>query len=111
MDLFPTPIWVAHSDNLKIREKAKSLAYAFKSDPGIAGLVSESWEAQIKSGDKSKHDEEGVTSYYSDNLANNNEWGDICDFILAMAGTMMGDTFDVTGMSIGNMGTTIYPQG
>jgi uncharacterized protein (TIGR02466 family) len=111
IDLFPTPIWVAHSDNPEIRERAKILAYKFKSNPGVAGIVSEGWEARIKTDNKSDHEKQGVTSYYSGNLAENKDWGTICDFILAMAGTMMGDTYDVTGMTIGNMWTTVYPQG
>lgn len=110
-DLFPIPIWMANSDNVDIRKKSEALAYKFKEQAGVAGLVSESWEKQIRSDDVALHETEGVTSFHTDNLVHNHDWTDVANFIVQMAGTLMSDTYTISGMTIGNMWTTIYPPG
>lgn len=110
-EIFPTPIWYGNSADDEIRLKAKDLAYKFRNDVEEAGLVSEGWDEHIITKDQKAFDKSGVTSFYSDNLATNKEWEEVTEFIINMAGTMLSDTHDVTGMRIANMWTTIYPKG
>lgn len=111
VEIFPTPIWSGHIENEDILQKAEELAYNFRDEVKEAGVVSQGWDDKEITDDRLLFDKKGVTSFYSDNLATNEKWEEITDFIINMAGTMLSDTHDVTGMRIANMWTTIYPKG
>lgn len=112
-DIFSTPVWIGGSGDDDTRASIEALSYAFKKrqEGKETGLVSEEWNKQTKTTDESAKAKNGITSFFSENLVFNDDWTEAGQFLLNMAGTMLSDTHDVGGMKLGNMWTTIYPQG
>ena len=98
---------------MESRASIEALSYAFKKkqEGEKTGLVSEKWEDQLITDDEEAKAKNGITSFFSTNLVYEKDWDDASTFLLNMAGTMLSDTHDVRGMKLGNMWTTIYPQG
>ena len=112
-DIFSTPVWIGGSDDEEQRASIEALSYAFKKkqEGEKTGLVSEKWEDQVVTDDEQAKAKNGITSFFSTNLVYEKDWDDAATFLLNMAGTMLSDTHEVSGMKLGNMWTTIYPQG
>lgn len=110
-DIFPTPIWVGNFFNKTIIDRAIELAYAFRSETDDAALVSEAWDDRIVTADKNKFEEKGVTSFATTNLLEDSRWHGIAQYLHKASELMLSDTWDVKGMSLFNLWTTIYPRG
>jgi len=109
--IFPTLIWVGQNDNEEIRSKAEKLAYQYRDNATETGTVSEGWDRNTITDDKETKEENGVTSFFHDNFVRNEDWKEVSEFILNYAGTMISSTHNIDGMALGNMWTSIYPQG
>jgi uncharacterized protein (TIGR02466 family) len=111
-NILSVPILVGRSSSTEVCDLIKELAYKFRdSDDSDCGLVSEKWTTGDKSKDRAEFDKYGVTSYYSKNLIREEEWLPVADFIHHFASAMISEVYDGDDMGIGNMWTTIYPQG
>lgn len=112
-DIFSTPVWIGGSEDTDTRASIEALSYAFKKKQKgeVTGLVSEEWQSQTKTDDEEAKAKNGITSFFSTNLVYEDDWTKAGEFLLNMAGSMLSDTHDVRGMRLGNMWTTIYPQG
>ncbi len=112
-NLFPVPVWQgSHTDEI-LNKKFKDLCYEWKDKPETDGLVSDGWEKGLRSQDKEDQDKNGVTTFYSDNLIQHEEWSECVKFITDFCGHMLSTTHDLsdTSIQLANMWTTIYPEG
>ena len=107
-NLFSTPIWISNRHDDGFNEKVISLAYKFRDNAVNAGLVSDGWNEFEKSSSQEDFKSKGVTSFYSENLRDNPEWGEVVVNILDQARMTLRSEF---GLGMENMWTTIYPEG
>ena len=112
-NLFSVPVWQGHHTDEDLNKKLKDLCYQWRDKPETDGLVSDAWEQGKRSKEKEEQDENGVTTFYSDNLILRDEWSECVKFITDFCGHMLSTTHDLsdTTISLANMWATIYPQG
>ena len=112
-NLFSVPVWQGHHSDEDLNKRLKDLCYQWRDKPETDGLVSDAWEQGKRSKEKEEQDENGVTTFYSDNLILRDEWSECVKFITDFCGHMLSTTHDLsdTTISLANMWATIYPQG
>jgi len=112
-DIFSTPLWIAESNEPTMRASIEALSYAFKDKQQgkETGLVSAAWSSGEKSANERKKNKYGITSFNTENLVYNADWNEASTYLLNMAGDILSVENNVDGMKLGNMWTTIYPEG